>query len=388
MVRRSKKPHLLLLSTLFPSPGNPRHGLFVERRFRHLLASGQVTGEVCAPVSRRPLGAVPGGPAVVDRDGLRVAHPTWTAIPKLGRVTNPGAILRAARRALVEREGPRIDLVDGHYLFPDGVATARLAAELGVPFLLTARGSDVNLHLEDPLVRRPLRRALDAAAAVVCVSSSLRDRLAEFGVPAARLHVLRNGVDAAAFRPVEPIERSSLGFATPPRQLLLMVGGLTPVKGFDLAIRALARLPDDVGLVIVGEGPDHDQLERLAVELGVAGRVRLLGPRAPADLPPLYSAADALWMASRREGLPNVVLEAMACGTPVCGVAVGGVAEVVDRPEVGILEPDNQPESLARAARATLAAGMDRGRIRAHALTLSWDATTQGQLALIREALG
>ncbi len=166
-----------------------------------------------------------------------------------------------------------------------------------------------------------------------------------------------------------------------------MVGHLTPVKGFDRAIEAIAGMPD-CELAILGDGPEHAALEALAARLGVTERVHLLGARTPDELPAFYSAADVLCIASHREGLPNVVLEALACGTPVAGVAVGGVPEAVTEPAAGALVPTNAPEDLRRALRQVLDTPHDRAATRRFAERFSWAATTAAQLELLRAAKG
>ena len=114
--------------------------------------------------------------------------------------------------------------------------------------------------------------------------------------------------------------------------------------------------------------------------------MHLVGPRGAEDLPAFYSAADVYLMASHREGMPNVVLEALACGTPEAGVAVGGVPEVVTDPIAGSLVASNSPADLRTALRTTLDAPRDRDAIRHFASRYSWSATTEGQLALFRAA--
>ncbi|MBK8978581.1 MAG: glycosyltransferase [Planctomycetes bacterium] len=379
---------VLLVSTLYPSADRPRHGLFVERRFLEVLRSGDVDGEVIRPTPARGLPSQDPPPEVRpigDGRELLVHKPRFRAVPGLGGLVHPLSVSRATFRSVPRLTPPSFDVVDGHYLFPDGVAAARLAARLRLPLLLTARGSDVNIHANARLAGRWIRGAIRRANAVICVSAALQRRLLEFGAPADRMHVLRNGVDLATFRPVEPLSRAAL-MQDPSRHLLLMVGHLTPLKGQDRALDALAMLPD-CELALIGEGPEREALEARARRLGVAPRTHFLGPVSTEDLPAAYCAADALWMASSREGMPNVVLEALACGTPICGVAVGGVPEVVDTPTAGRLRPTNEPADLAAAARELLDAPPSRDAVRRHAERFSWEATTRGQLELFRRAI-
>ena len=167
---------------------------------------------------------------------------------------------------------------------------------------------------------------------------------------------------------------------------MLSVGQLIPQKGFELVIRAIARLPEAT-LAIVGEGPEAAALKRLAERLGIGGRVRFLGAMPQERLAAVYNAADVLVLASAREGYPNVLLEALACGTPVVATAVGGVPEIVRDSVAGRLIEDRSPEALAGAIRDLLADPPARAAIRAYAERFGWGPTTAGQLRLFKSVL-
>src|SRR5262249_33501642 len=148
-----------------------------------------------------------------------------------------------------------------------------------------------------------------------------------------RVVVLRNGVDPELFRPVDQVSaRRELGLPHGP--VIAGVGNLVREKGFELAIEALTLLPAAT-LVLVGDGPQRESLAALARRRGLSHRVRILPVMPQARLPWVYSAADVLVVTSTREGWPNVVLEALSCGTPVASVDVGAVAEMLTEPSVG-----------------------------------------------------
>jgi glycosyltransferase involved in cell wall biosynthesis len=229
-----------------------------------------------------------------------------------------------------------------------------------------------------------IRRAALSADALVTVSGALRKVLEGLGVPGERIAVLRNGVDLSLFHPGGRGEaRGRLGFA---KRTLLSVGNLLPLKGHHLAIEALATL-GDVDLVIVGEGPEREALANLARGLRVDGRVRFTGALPQTALREYYAAADALVLASSREGWPNVLLESMACGTPVVATRVGGTPEIVASPEAGELMRERTREALADAVGILLARAPDRARTRAYAEGYSWDATTRGQIELFERVV-
>ncbi|MFC7541868.1 glycosyltransferase [Siccirubricoccus deserti] len=170
------------------------------------------------------------------------------------------------------------------------------------------------------------------------------------------------------------------------RKVLLSVGLLIPRKGHHLTIEALAALPGHT-LLVLGEGPERAALAALAARCGVADRVRLLGARPHAELPAFYGAADAMVLASSREGWANVLLESMACGTPVVSSPAWGSREAVAAPEAGLVLDTATPATIAAGVRQLLATPPDRAATRRYAEGFGWDETTAGQLALFRRVI-
>jgi glycosyltransferase involved in cell wall biosynthesis len=381
---------LLTFTTLFPNAEQPNHGIFVENRLRHLIATGAATATVLAPVPYFPSGAALFGawgrygrvPRNESRHGLTIHHPRYPAIPRVGMSLAPALLYRASLAA-IRRIGADFDLIDAHYLYPDGVAAIRLGAALGKPVVITARGSDVTQLPDFPTPRRLIQQAIRRADGLIAVSAALRDRLIALGAPPARTVMLRNGVDADVFRPVDrAAARAALAVSGP---LLVSVGGLIARKGHDRTIAALRQLPD-CSLLIAGEGPERGRLESLIAAHGLSGRARLLGPVPHTRLADLYCAADAMILASSREGWANVLLESMACGTPVVASDIPGNRDVVRAPEAGVIA-ENSPDGIAAAVRLLLAAPPARAATRAYAERFGWADTSQGQLALFRDVL-
>jgi glycosyltransferase involved in cell wall biosynthesis len=386
---------VITFTTLFPNAVRPTHGIFVENRLRHLVATGLVTSRVVAPVPwfPRALGSV--FPSYVEfadmptaeiRHDMVVSHPRFPVVPKFGMSLSPATLFVSSLPELRRlRKGSDFDLIDAHYFFPDGVAAVLLGKALGKPVVVTARGTDINSIPNHALPRRMIRYAAREAAGVIAVSKALKDRLVALGVPASKIRILRNGVDLDVFRPSErSVVKARLALKG---HTLLSVGNLIELKGHALVIRALLALPE-YSLLIAGEGPERLALERLALRLGLADRVRFLGRVAHQRLADIYSAADALVLASSREGWPNVLLEAMACGTPVVASRVGGIPEVVAAPEAGMLMPERTENGVAAAVRALFAHLPDRAATRRYAEKFSWDETTEGQIQLFQEILG
>lgn len=379
---------LVTFSSLYPSRAAPSHGIFVEHRLRKLVATGGAHATVVCPVpwfpSSHPMfGAYALMAATPKRDqrhGLTVHYPRYLSIPKVGMRAAP-RLMHLGTRKLVEtlHRETGFAAIDAHYFYPDGVAAAMLGERLGLPVVITARGTDINLIPRYAGPRRKILWAAQKAAHIVTVCQALKDEVVALGVPAEKVTVLRNGVDLELFRPLDkPAMRAKHGFE---RTTLLSVGLLIERKGHDIAIRALTEL-DGVDLVIVGDGPEKERLRALAESVGVAGRVRMLGAVEQSRLPELYSAADALVLASSREGWANVLLEAMACGTPVIASRVWGTPEVVQAPEAGELMDERTPYGLVKAFRKLFAAYPERAETRRYAERFDWDQTTRGQLEI------
>ena len=384
---------ILSFSTLFPNSVKPHHGIFTETTLRHQLATGEVQAKVVAPIpwfpfSHKAFGQYSGfakAPKLETRIGVEVFHPRYVVLPKVGMHVTPFTMAHSAKATIgrILDEGYDFDVIDAHYFYPDGVAAALLGKYFRKPVVISALGTDINLILQYPVARRMIRWAGEQSAAMITVCEALKTEMVKFGMDASRITPLRNGVDLELFRPVErEATRKKLGMD---RFTLLSVGYLDPRKGHDHIIGALAEMPD-VGLMIAGSGPDRKKLGALAKAVGVADRVTFLGPLPQDRLREYYGAADALVLASSREGWANVLLESMACGTPVVATNVWGTPEVVCSPAAGVLMPSRSPKGVADGVRQLRANYPHHAATRAYAEGFSWEATTRGQIRLFQQA--
>lgn len=387
---------ILTMTTLFPSNAAPRHGIFVETRLRELCRCAQVDLRVIAPVPWFPLRwqalgryATFAATAKVERrQGTLVCHPRFLSIPHVATALRPNAIAAACYQIARKWAASdwQADVIDAHYLYPDGVAAALLASRLRRPLVLTARGSDVNVIAEMPGPRRRILAALRQASRIITVSRALERALVRLGAPADRIEVLRNGVDLSLFRDNRrDAVRGFLGVHRNP--LIASVGNLVALKGHDLVLRAAQRLPD-AHVVIVGGGQERSALEWLSIELGLRARTHFIDNVAQADLAAIYSAADALALASTSEGWPNVVLEAMACGTPVVATDVGAVREIITDNDVGQVVASRSVEQFADALRHVLNNCTDRERVRGHATSFGWRPVARRYYEVLSDAAG
>lgn len=195
-------------------------------------------------------------------------------VPKIGMMLTPTTMARAVIGRLIQlrADGFDFDLIDAHYLYPDGVAAACVARRFARPLVVTARGTDVNTIAGMGMPGSQIRRAMARAGRVVTVSESLRTTLTGRGIAPARIKTLRNGVDLALFAPGSSRNtvRHDLGIAE--RTLWLCVGHFTLNKGVHIVLEALAQVADAV-LLIIGDGPERRALVDQARSLGVTNRV-------------------------------------------------------------------------------------------------------------------
>jgi glycosyltransferase involved in cell wall biosynthesis len=282
------------------------------------------------------------------------------------------------------REGFDFDLIDAHYYYPDGVAAAMLARWFNKPFVVTARGTDLNLIPEHAWPRKLIVETASAAAGSIGVCAALMDELKKLGANPEKLHVMRNGVDLRRFVPEDrAAARQHLGLSAE-GTLLVCVGHLIERKGHHLAIEALRDLPE-CRLAIVGDGEERARLQELARSLGVHDRVVFAGGRPQSELKYWFSAANASLLCSSREGWANVLLESMACGTPVVATNIWGTPEVVQSPVAGRLMARRDASAVRDSVRDLLSAPVSRDAVRAYAEQFSWAETTQAQLRLFRD---
>ena len=372
---------VLTFTDLYPNPVQPRHGIFVEHRLRNLVATGAVTATVVAPVPKLAAflpafgrARAPANLPTADlRHGIRVHYPRFPFLPRLTNWVNPISVALTSLPVIqrLRRDEGDFHLIDAHFFYPVGIAAVLLGIWLNKPVVITARGSDINLHTRFRMQRAWIRWAANRAAALVTVSTALRMALADIGVPLSRITVVQNGVDLEAFkvRDRAPL-RARLGWSRP---TLLAVGNLVPEKGHDLIIEALPLLTD-VTLVIVGSGPEEQWLRRLARNYGVESRVTWVPYLSQNELAEYYCAADATVLASSREGMANVLLESLACGTRVIASDVGGNAEVVCDDRAGVLLHERSAAAIVEAYRKVRASDLDASMTRLFAERFGWSA--------------
>jgi phosphatidyl-myo-inositol dimannoside synthase len=274
------------------------------------------------------------------------------------------AALRVARRY-------RATVMHGHWVVPGGF-TAWAAAPARAQ-VVSLHGSDVYVAETFGPARRAARLVLERSGAITACSADLARRAIGLGADPAKLEVVPYGVDTNRFRP-QPEQRAALrtrlGVGTD-KLLTFSAGRLVKKKGFEHLIEAWALLRDDPSalLAIAGDGDLREELRERARQAGVTDRVRFLGNLSQDDVAAHLAAADIAVVPSVKDdsgnvdGLPNILLEALAAGPAVIATAAGGIGTVVEHEKTGLVVPERSAEAIAAAVRRTSADPALRARL-------------------------
>jgi len=372
---------VLIMTKIFPNRVEPLSAPFNRQQFAALSRLCDV--EVVATIPWFPGSAVfqrwsPAGrlhavPSHEHIEGLRVHHPRSVFVPKVGHGVS-GALYAASVAASVWRYRGRVDVLLGSWAYPDGFAAVLLAELLGVPSVVKLHGSDMDVVARMPGPRRCLRWALPRAQRVVAVSRSLGRSAEELGVRHNRIDIVPNGVDTARFRPADrEAARARLG-VEPGVALVLYVGRIEQDKGALDLVRAFGiGKPglEAAQLVMVGDGTAVAACRRIASAMGA--NVVFKGARPHAEVSTWLAACNILALPSWHEGMPNAVLEALACGRRVVATSVGGIPDVLTSPTLGVLVPPRDSAALAAALSDALGASYDPAAVAATAHVPDWE---------------
>ena len=382
---------ILFITNVFPNPVEMTKGIFNFHLARALSEKHQV--RVVSPVSwleegralargRRPFRH---GRRLAC-DGVEIHYPRYYYPPKLFHESYGSFYWHSVRgtlRRLVQSSMP--EAVLGYWIHPDGEAVVRIAEQLDVPSAVIVGGSDALLITRKPARRRRVLGVLHAVNAVLTVNNHLRSVLIQLGVDPTKIHVWSQGVDAT-FSPGGRISaRKNLGLSST-GYLLVWVGRMVPVKGLDLLLKACTLLQDrgvEFHLCLIGDGPLHSRLREDRDACGLSSRVSFIGAKGQHELADWYRAADLTVLPSRSEGLPNVLRESLACGTPFVASHVGGISEIGDN-SCRILVPPEDPQALAEAIQRGLCRWASAERPVISPRFMTWSESAESLLRILK----
>lgn len=375
---------ILLISNIFPNSAEKERGIFTYRIAMALKSRCRM--EIIAPLPWVPFFTKHIGgkkfvhsnvPSQENWGGLTVHHPRYMVFPRAMGFMQPVFMFTPLFSLIkrLDRKEP-IDLINAHWLFPDGVAAAWIAWKLGKPLILTGLGCDINHYPSLPFRKQQIKNALNLADLITVKGSKLKQKVLQMGIQEHKVTVIPNGLDLNRFRIMDKKEARRRLDLQEDGQILLFVGSLDQVKGGQYLIEALKGMAENLEnlphLLMVGDGPLQEELLFQGKRLGIENRISFVGKRPHDEIPLWMNAADVFCLPSIREGRPNVLLEALACGTPAVASDVGSAPEIIHEKN-GRIAGVADPKNLCRQLLVCLNQRWDREAIRKTVGNFAWE---------------
>ncbi|MBU1043911.1 MAG: glycosyltransferase family 4 protein [Candidatus Omnitrophica bacterium] len=327
---------ILVITNLYPNKFEPTKGVYNKQMVNELSKLCEL--KVVAPVPWVP------APRIIEKllfynnitekeiiDGIEVFHPRNFILPKIGRVMY-GVYFYLSLYGKIKKihESFKFDIILALWVFPDGVGSYYIAKKLKVPIIVEALGSDINIYTKYFLRRKIISSILNKCDRVIAVSTKLKDTMASIGVHSEKVSVISNGVNSLAFNRIDKRKAREILKLSVGSKIILFVGNLVPVKGVNFlldAYKMVASNDKNVQLILVGDGFLKQSLVKKAKDYNI--EVNFCGKVSHSDVSLWMNACDVLCLPSLNEGCPNVILEAMACGSRIVASCVGGIPEMV-----------------------------------------------------------
>lgn len=346
---------VLVISYMYPNMRRPNSGIFIQERLENL-------SQLCEVKLINPCPWIPpiGSlkklimPNIQKENSIEIYRPKYLPLP--GRIFNfiKGIwcfiFIKNEVKELYKKFN--FDIIHAHRVFPEGVAAVLLGGVHKKPVVITLHGSDINYWAKSYFIRKMIIFSLDKADKIIAVSKALKSQILEMGIADGKIEVLFNAVDTNKFKPLNKIDaRKKLGLPVG-KKIIIFVGNLVMVKSPLFLLESIHQIrekgKDDFLLVMIGDGVLKDEIENKINKFSLQVVIKLVGAKPHEEIPFWMSAADFLVLPSINEGMPTVLLEAMACGLPVIATEVGGVSEIVDNEKTGILIQSNDAEALGK----------------------------------------
>ncbi|MDO6763561.1 glycosyltransferase [Agarivorans sp. 1_MG-2023] len=367
-------PAMVIITNLYPLPWEPNRAKFNHQQFE--LLKSEYALSILVPVAFPEW--LKHRKQITQSDAVRYLPYFYT--PKIGRrFYSVMMFLSLLIHSGFWLKRKQAKIIMASWAFPEAVASSWLAKLFGARFFFKVHGSDINQLAKDPARAQQIKYASQNALGILSVSQALAKEMASLGINQDKVSVIYNGVDHQKFgvdtkRPFE-------------QNYLLYVGNLKVDKGVVELYQGFAEVADqhlELQLVYAGTGAMKATIEQQAKADGLAERVHFLGSVQHALLPAWISHAQLLALPSYAEGVPNVVLEAMACGTPVLATTVGGIPEVMDASQCGVLIPPKDATAVAVGITKILTSDWDKQAIKQHASRFSWQVNQQQFLSMLK----
>lgn len=359
---KSTDTKVVVYTRQFPKPTAETDGLFTAQMVGELNNIADVT--VVCPVPWCPkLSFFKRWPAWYSNaeiprhreyKGVDVFYPKFLVIPILARFIQPLFQVLSTLPLLARlKKQKQVEVINAHNLYPDGVGASMVGKLLKLPVVQTSLGSDINSNLNSSIRLSQIKWAMNNSVGVSAKSNALVKLIKTLVRKDLPIEWIPNGVNTSRFDVCSDEIKAKLKLElslVADTRYLLFVGRLDEVKGLIYLVEALGRLEQSGELkfvtLLVGDGPERNALLDRVRELGIEDKIVFVGKVGHETVPKYIHACDAFCLPSLNEGMPNVVLEALACGRPVVASRVGGVPELVDETN-GEMVPSGDSEVLA-----------------------------------------
>lgn len=372
--------NILIITNLYPRPWEPNRATFNKQQFDLLAQRHNV--RVLVPVAWRDYWK---HRKLIKQSGLEnVRYACYFYTPKiLYFAYGMYMLISLCIAAWSWIKKVPCDVVLVSWAYPEGFAAKYIAKFLGCPYLLKVHGSDINVLTQDKLRCSQIVNICENASAVVCVSQALRNKLKDLKVSSDKLHIIYNGVNKSRFFPATDYRDTKT-------KTIVYIGNLKKDKGVLDLVHAFAQVHGthpDYELLIIGSGPEKAELEKLVDHYGIHSNVNLAGVISHDMVASYLRYCSCLVLASYHEGVPNVLLEAAACGVPIIATHVGGIPEVVDEGVTGYLVNKGDIQGLAKVLTKCLDQSWDQDSIVKHAEKFDWNKNVAQLNQLLQGAL-
>ncbi|MBV1911056.1 MAG: glycosyltransferase [Kangiellaceae bacterium] len=351
------KKSIVLISNLYPNSNEKTRGLFIKQLTDSIAIKTRIS--VIAPIPFNPLELFrrkDSIPSVEIIDGIEVFHPRYIVIPKILRSLT-GYFFYLGIRSTIEQlvAQNRADVISAHWVYPDGFGAGLAAKKFNLPIALHALGCDINEYTKYRIRRQLITKALIDSDINIVKSHELKNKIEALGIPLGKTKVIHNGVNQDKFiRQPMDLARKKLKLEKN-KKLCLFVGNFQVEKGLNYLIDAFALLKhEEVELLVIGSGPLEFEIKKQIMDNELENKITLIGRVEHQFIPDYLAAVNLLCLPSLREGCPNVVLEALSCGTPVVASNVGAVPDIISKPEFGLVVSPENPDALAEGISKSL----------------------------------